>query len=150
VALKYFSPLFVLVVEADLKFILDFVREETAACKVERVKIQMLQVAQRMDDEIRVLREDIKLVRADPHLYQKVFDGIIRVLEDNTNFLKLGHSVEQARVLDIAYEAVQQIRKVRDATTEDELVDSAQIATNSVVNLLRYVIVFEFECYQWR
>jgi RNAse (barnase) inhibitor barstar len=90
-----------------------------------------------MEEEIRVLREDLKLVKSDPHLYHKVFDGIIRVLEDNTSFLKLGHSVEQARVLDIAYESVQQIRKVRDATTEDELVDSAQVATNSVVNLLR-------------
>jgi hypothetical protein len=127
-------------VENDLKYILDFVRAETNACKVERIRVQMAQLSSKMDDRIRGVIEELRMIRSDPHLYQKVFDGIIEVLTDNTSFLKLGHSVEQARVLDVAFQAVTEVRAVRDAATMDDLVNAGQLASASCINLLRFVL----------
>lgn len=126
-------------VEPDLKYILDFVRSETNACKVERIRVQMAQLSSKMDERIHRVIEELRLIRTDPHLYQKVFDGILEVLNDNTAFLKLGHGVEQARVLDIAFQAVTEVRAVRDASTMDDLVNAGQLASASCINLLRFV-----------
>ena len=80
----------------------------------------------------------LKMLKKDPHMYQRVFDGLMIVLDDNTQFLKLGHSVEQARVLDVAFNAVTLVRQVRDAADEDTLINAAQAASGACMELLGY------------
>lgn len=130
----------ILDVEPDLKFILNFIREESSACKVERVKVQMVQLASKMEPQIYQLLDELKMVKKDPHMYQRVFDGLLGVMDDNTQFLKLGHSVEQARVLDVAFNAVTLVRQVRDAANEDALINAAQLASGACMDLLSYAI----------
>lgn len=124
-------------VEPDLISIVDFTAGETANCKVERVKVKMMELATALDRDSRAIREEFAILRADPHIYQKIFDGLLRFMENATAFLKEGHSVEQARVLDAAFEAVQEVRKIRDATDEDSLVDIGQVASRKCLDLLR-------------
>ena len=124
-------------VEPDLIVICDFMRDETAACKHERVKAKMQAIANSVDADSRAIREEFNLLRADAHLYQKVFDGLLRVLESVTDFLKEGHNVETQRVLDIAQEAVVSVKAVRDAGNEDELVELGATASRQCLDLLR-------------
>ena len=52
----------IVAVEPDLKFILGFVREEANACKVERVKVQMLQLASKIEPQIYALLDEVRLL----------------------------------------------------------------------------------------
>ena len=127
----------IVTVEQDLVTICDFTREETAQCKVERIKAKMHALSIALDEDCRMIREEFHILRTDPHIYQKIFDGLLRVLENTTAFLKEGHHVETARVLDAAMEAVKSVKAVRDAADEDELVDLASTASRQCLDLLR-------------
>lgn len=124
-------------VEPDLVNICIFTREETANCKVERCKVKLQALALQLDADCKSVREEFQLMRTDPHIYQKIFDGLLRILEATTTFLKEGHGVEQARVLDSAVEAVTSVKTLRDAASEDELVDIASSASRQCLDLLR-------------
>jgi hypothetical protein len=124
-------------VEADLITIGEFTRDETANCKVERCKVKMQALASSLEADCKAIREEFHIMRNDPHIYQKIFDGLLRVLENTTQFLREGHGVEMARVLDGAVEALSSVKAVRDASTEDELVDLGAAASRQCLDLLR-------------
>lgn len=127
----------IVMVEPDLITICDFTREETASCKVDRVKARMQTFALSLDADCKAIREEFQIMRSDPHIYQKIFDGLLRVLENTTAFLKEGHNVETARVLDTAFEAVTSVKAVRDAMDEEELVNLGATASRQCLDLLR-------------
>lgn len=124
-------------VEPDLVNICMFTREETANCKVERCRVKLQALALQLEADCKSVREEFHLMRTDPHIYQKIFDGLLRILEATTAFLREGHGVEQARVLDSAVEAVTAVKNVRDAGDEDELVELASAASRQCLDLLR-------------
>lgn len=137
IAAKHSKLAEIVSVEPDLLVIVDFTKEETSACKHDRVKATMQNLANSIEADSKAIREEFTLLRTDAHLYQKVFDGLLRVLENVTDFLKQGHNVETARVLDVAQEAVIAVKAVRDAQNEDELVELASHASRQCLDLLR-------------
>lgn len=137
IAMKHSKLSEIVSVEPDLVVICDFMRDETNACKHERVKSRMLQIANSVDADCRAIREEFNILRSDAHMYQKIFDGLLRVLDNVTNFLKEGHNVETQRVLDVAQEAVIAVKAVRDASNEDELVELGSTASRLSLDLLR-------------
>lgn len=137
IAMKHSKLSEIVSVEPDLVVICDFMRDETNACKHERVKGRMLQIANSVDADCRAIREEFNILRSDAHMYQKIFDGLLRVLDNVTAFLKEGHNVETQRVLDVAQDAVVAVKAVRDASNEDELVELGSTASRLSLDLLR-------------
>jgi soluble cytochrome b562 len=127
----------IVTVEPDLITICEFSREETANCKVERIRIKMQSLALALEADSKAIREEFHIMKSDPHIYQKIFDGLLRVLDNITAFLKEGHHVETARVLDAAVEAVSAVKAVRDASDEEELVTLGGTASRQCLDLLR-------------
>jgi hypothetical protein len=127
----------IVTVEPDLITICEFTREETASCKVERVRVKMHSLSLSLDADCKAIREEFHIMKNDPHIYQKIFDGLLRVLDNTTAFLKEGHNIETARVLDTAVEAVASVKAVRDALDEEELVNLGATASRQCLDLLR-------------
>lgn len=127
-------------VEPDLRVLYLFVDAETKACTVERVKMKMEDLFNEIDKDFHILMEEFCLIRNDPHLYYKVFDGIINMITNITEFFKEGVFVEQARMLDLAYDTVKVVRSARDATNVDSLVELGREATEKCLNLVKYVL----------
>lgn len=136
---KKVSLLKICSIESELYSLLKFIISETESCTHERIKMNMSELKDRISGAIDRVVNDFALMRANSHLYQKMFDDLIQIIDDITQFFKEGLNLEQERILALAYDAVKSVRNVRDAKDIEELMEVGRNASDRCLDLLRNV-----------
>lgn len=136
---KRVSLLKICSIESELLSLNKFIISETESCNNERIKINMTELRDRITEAIKRVIDDFALMREDSHLYQKMFDDLIQIIDDITKFFKEGLNLEQERMLTLAYDTVKSVRTVRDAKDIEELMDVGRISSDKCLDLIRNV-----------
>jgi hypothetical protein len=124
-------------VQPDVAFFVEFCIEETEACTREASKIKLQALNARIQEITAGLPQDFQAIKNDTSVYERIFDKLLSLLENVSEFLKEGHKVEVGRVLDVAYEAVTETKALRDLADDTSLVPQAQLTSRKCLDLLK-------------
>jgi len=125
-------------VQPDVAYFVEFCNEETETCAREASKIKLHALNARIQEITTGLPQDFQAIKNDASVYERIFDKLLSLLENVSEFLKEGHKVEVGRVLDVAYEAVSETKALRDLVDDLNLVPQAQVTSRKCLDLFKY------------
>jgi len=83
----------------DLDALVQFTQDEAAHCKYAQAA-QMNKIAQHVASQVNMLKSDFAMLRTKLEVFNQVFDVMLAVLEQMTDFFKQGHGAEVMHVID--------------------------------------------------
>jgi hypothetical protein len=124
-------------VQADVEYFVKFCEAEIKACTVKQFKPKLEELGNQVKNAADKMKPDFSEIDVNPAAYDRLFDQLLRLLEITTQFLRENHKQETARVLEIAYECVLEVKKLRDLNQPEGIVLQTQLMSRKCLELVR-------------
>jgi len=116
----------------DLDWLLHFVQEESEWCRFPELRQEMTTIHATLKGQTNVLKNGFRGLRVDIERFPEVFTTLLAFLEEVTEFLRLGHKTETARVGDSLKNAYAEASNLYNCELTTLLVDQAKLASTRV------------------
>jgi len=114
---------------SEVDWLLEFTKEEAEWARFQELKDQMMAIHQTIKGQSNVLKSGFRGLRVDIERFPEVFTTLLALLEEATEFLRLGHASEVKRVSESLQNGYAEARNLRDCELTSLLVDQAKLAS---------------------
>jgi hypothetical protein len=112
----------------ELDWLVDFCRQETEFCKYyDQILPKLQQLSKTIQNEAKMLKADFANLEHQIEGFPDVFDNLLRLLNNMTEFLKQCHAVEVCRVVDFGKAAYNEAYNVLNLEVKSNFVVQAQL-----------------------
>jgi len=130
---------------SEIEWLSEFVHQETDFCKFyPEIHSKLHQLAVTVSNEVKVLKADFAALQQDIESFPDVFDNLLHLLENMTEFMKLCHAAEVCRVIEFGKNAYNEAFNLLHLEVKQNFVPQAQLCSqrskdflNSTVNLVK-------------